>query len=131
MYLGRNRADEGGGMIMGGSGIGGVQWSDYSSFENDDVVTGDGIFFQTPISLEEEDPFNINDNPVIPSIFILKNLNSFLQVLGKPGHERLLGMQFAAKSETSDHGKGREARSWTERGGSGQSLHQTRRILGF
>ena len=45
MYLGRNRADEGGGMIMGGSGIGGVQWSDYSSFENDDVDMGDGIFF--------------------------------------------------------------------------------------
>ena len=54
MFLGRNRADEGGGMIMGGSGIGGVQWSDFDSFDNDDVDTGDGIFFKLPSHLKKK-----------------------------------------------------------------------------
>ena len=39
---------------MGGSGIGGVQWSDFDSFDNDDVNTGDGIFFKLPSHLKKK-----------------------------------------------------------------------------
>ena len=39
---------------MGGSGIGDVQWSDFDSFDNDDVDTGDGIFFKRPSHLKKK-----------------------------------------------------------------------------
>ena len=40
-----NRGEEGGGMIMGGSGIGGVQWSDCHSFDDNDNDRFDDVHY--------------------------------------------------------------------------------------
>ena len=49
VYLGSNRAkEEGGGMIMGGSGIGGVQWSDYHD-DNDNAGSDDPDYMENEL----------------------------------------------------------------------------------
>ena len=71
--LGGNRAEEGGGMIMGGSGLGGVQWSCLTvlmmKYNHDDNLDAYGELFTLPHHLKKK-MLNINDNLYIPCRFL-------------------------------------------------------------
>ena len=55
----------------------------------------------------------------------------YAQVLGKPGHKRLVRVRIRAGAEARDNGEGRETGGRAEKRRSGQPLHQERRVLGF